>query len=114
LDPADWLESFVATQIFTDKKDKNDSSTGWWAESLEEFTAGSELYKLKRQKLTPENVELAVQSVSNSLAYLQEQNAITLFDILPESENGVLLLNLRVLPASQPRMVDFGFHFRVE
>jgi phage gp46-like protein len=113
-DSCHWLESFAITQIFTDKKDPLNSATGWWAESLESFTVGSELFKIKRNKLTEENIELAAQSVSNALAYLQNEKAITLFDLLPEVKNNALLLNVQVLPANEPRMVNFGFHVPVD
>ncbi len=115
-----WLKSAIISQLFTDLRSegdeasKGDVNTGWWAESLAEFDTGSELYKIKQSKLTPEAIEMACQSVSNALKELQSRGVIELFDLLPEVTGAALILQIQVKPSNEPRMVHFGFRVPID
>jgi phage gp46-like protein len=109
MNPEHWLESAIISQIFTDKRNLDDLATGWWAESLEGLEAGSELYQMKRAKLTSENVEMATQSVTNALKYLQDAGFIDQFDVLCDALPGALMLKVQATAVNTPRMVNFGF-----
>jgi phage gp46-like protein len=108
-DPKHCLESAVITSLFTQSKSDDDPNLGWWGAELMESSVGSDLHKLKREKLIEESTQFARESANNAIAWLRDAGAIADYSVVSNIENHVLTLNVELEKPTNGQVEKHGF-----
>lgn len=121
IETGDELTSAVIMSLFTWRRANPDDALpdyqtgrmGWWADtfpSVENDKIGSRLWLLKREKLTPETVNRAVEYAKEAVQWLVDDGVVSRIDVWAERQ-GLTMLALGIVVYRHDgtrRTLEFG------
>lgn len=66
----DSLKTAVCMSLFCDARSPTRSGGGWWADSLNGYSCGSQIWSMSGKKLTSENLALIKKYAENALQWM--------------------------------------------